>query len=196
MSSSLHLSKLIATLKNRQLLLVSIFYVFFLFETCAQGKYKLVSSKVQFFSEAFLENIEAFTHKTMGVIDFTNNKFAFKIPNDSFTFKKSLMQEHFNENYMESEKYPHSVFTGTIEGKYNLKKDGEYKVIVSGNLQIHAVTKKRTFAAIIKVLGEKTSITSSFKVPVADHKIKIPTVVSLNIAEIVEVKVSADLKRM
>lgn len=161
----------------------------------AQDRYILENTSVRFFSDGVIEDIEAINKDTKGIVDASKNEFLFKIPIKSFKFESALMQEHFNENYLESDKYPEGTFKGKIEGSYNLQKDGDYTVKAIGDLIIHGVTQTRTIPATMHVKDGKASIESKFIIKVADHKVKIPTVVIKSIAEEVEVTVKADLKK-
>ncbi len=161
----------------------------------AQDRFLLENTNVMFFSDGIIEDIEATSKDTKGIVDFTKNEFLFKIPIKSFKFASALMQEHFNENYLESDKYPDGTFKGKIEGSYDLKKDGSYSVKAVGDLTIHGVTQPRTIVSTIHVKEGKANLESKFTIKVADHKIKIPSVVIKNIAEEVEVTIKADLKK-
>jgi polyisoprenoid-binding protein YceI len=161
-----------------------------------QGKYKIIKSEVTFFSDAPLEDIGASNKETQGIIDFDAKNFLFKIPIKSFLFESKLMEDHFNENYMESEKFPTTVFKGVIQGEYNLKKDGEYPVNAVGDLTIHGITQKRTIPSTIIVKGGVPSLKSKFNVKLVDHKIDIPTLVFEKLAETVEVKIDAALQKL
>lgn len=162
----------------------------------AQEKYQLANSQVSFFSEAPLENIEANNKDTKGIIDWKTKNFAFRIPIQSFNFKKKLMQEHFNENYMESSKFPNATFKGTIEGDYDLMKNGTYSVTATGELDIHGIKQQRKIVTTIEVKDKTIKINGKFKVKLADHGIKIPTLVFNKIAEEVEVTVQSDVTKM
>ncbi|GAB4335893.1 MAG: hypothetical protein OHK0038_13830 [Flammeovirgaceae bacterium] len=156
--------------------------------------YSLEESKVHFFSDAPLEDIEASNKDTKGLLDVSKNQFSIRVPIQSFQFEKELMQEHFNENYMESEKYPNSTFKGTLEGTYDLTKDGEYNVMAVGDLEIHGVVQKRKIPVTIKVKEGKASLISKFKVRIEEHKIEVPKMLFQKIAEEVEVTIESLLK--
>jgi len=115
-----------------------------------------------------------------------------------FKFDKALMQEHFNENYMESTTYPKAKFKGKIDNlsSINFKKDGDYNATVSGQLEIHGVTKPVTATGVISVKGTNISAKSKFSVAVADYGIEIPKVVAENIAKNVDINVHADYQPM
>lgn len=159
----------------------------------SQDKYKLNKGEVSFFSYAPLENIEAFNKKPAGLIDIHSKKFIFKINIRDFIFKSSLMQEHFNENYMETEKYPYSSFKGNIIGDINLAKDGEYRVISKGELTIHGITKVVEIPSLITVKGSEIRLLSEFKIRLEDYKVEVPTIVIEKIAEVVDVKIISSL---
>ena len=105
------------------------------------------------------------------------------------------MQSHFNENYLESSKFPNASFKGDFKGDYDLTKDGEYAVSSTGDLEIHGIVQKRTIPAKLIVKNGKVSLFAKFLVKLEEHKIKIPSVVFQNIAEEVEVTVESDLKK-
>jgi hypothetical protein len=149
------------------------------------------NARLSFFSEAPIENINAESNTGVSALNLSTKTIYFKVFMSSFEFKKSLMQEHFNENYMESSKYPVAEFNGKINDQIDLAKDGTYPVTVQGKLSIHGVTKDYTVKAELKVNGGEIAANSTFQVKLADHQIKIPRLVIKNIAEIVQVTVSA-----
>lgn len=151
--------------------------------------------RLRFFSSAPLENIEATTNKGVSAINPASRTIYFKVPIISFQFKKKLMQEHFNENYLESDKYPYAEFKGKILGDKDLTKEGIWAVDVEGDLQIHGVTKSYRVSGTITVSGGKTTAEAKFNVRVADHNIKIPSLVVKNIAEVVEVTMTAEYQQ-
>jgi hypothetical protein len=161
-----------------------------------QDRYQLSNSSIKFFSEAPLENIEAKNIDSKGIVDLSARSFTLRVPIKSFVFEKNLMQEHFNENYMESDRYPTASFKGTIDGKYDLKKNGSYAVTATGELDIHGVKQKRTIVARIEVKDKSIKLVSKFKVKLEEHKIEIPTLVFNKIAEEVDVTLESDLIRL
>ena len=156
--------------------------------------YMAKSCEVSFFSAAPLENIEAVNKNARPVLNTSTGDIQVKIPISNFKFAKPLMEEHFNENYMETEKYPNAIFKGKIQEKVDYAKDGEYKVTVKGNLEIHGVTKERTLEGTLTVKGNQIMIATKFPVHVADHKIEVPSLYVQNIAEDVDVKLNATLE--
>lgn len=157
-------------------------------------KYFTREGKISFFSDASLEKIEAINTKATSVLDVSTGKIEFAALIKAFQFEKALMQEHFNENYLESGKYPKASFKGTIAdmSKVNLHADGTYPVKVKGQLTLHGVTKDIETNASFNVKGDKVAGTATFHVEVADYNIKIPAVVKDNIAKTVEVKIEAN----
>ncbi|SDG23629.1 YceI-like domain-containing protein [Pedobacter terrae] len=144
-----------------------------------------------FFSSTPVEDIDAQSKTGASALNTKTNDIIFKINNTSFQFKKKLMQEHFNENYMESDKFPTSDFKGKIIEQIDFSKPGTYPVTVKGNLQIHGITKEYTTKGSLVIAGNEVKATSTFNVKLADHDIKIPTIVFKQIAEIIQVKVTA-----
>ncbi|WP_442591437.1 YceI family protein [Pedobacter sp. AW31-3R] len=149
------------------------------------------NAKVSFFSSTVMEDIEGKSAVGGSVIDTKSGNIIFKVKNTSFQFKKKLMQEHFNENYMESEKFPSSEFKGKIKTPIDFQKDGNYKVEIEGILNIHGVNKAYKSIADLTVNKGILVAKAAFKVKIADHGIEIPTLVFKNIAEYVEVSVQA-----
>lgn len=156
--------------------------------------YLAKSCDITFFSAAPIENIQAVNKAAKPIINTATNDIQVKIVISAFTFEKPLMQEHFNENYMESEKFPEAVFKGKINEQIDWKKDGEYKVTVTGTLKIHGVEKTRTFEGTVKIKGDEITIDTKFNIHIADHGIKVPSMYVKNIAEDVEVKLTAVLE--
>ncbi|MBO3697132.1 YceI family protein [Roseivirga sp. E12] len=154
-----------------------------------QDRYLTRTGHIKFFSHAPLEDIEAHNNKVLSIVDLAKGQVAVDMLIKAFEFEKKLMQEHFNENYMESDKHPKSTFKGTFEVPQELKAmiDGTYVVDVKGDLSVHGVTKPLNTKATLKVSGGKLSGDLVFKVKVKDHEIKIPKVVVRNIADEVEV---------
>lgn len=149
------------------------------------------NGKVSFFSKTDVENIDAVNNQAVSVINSQTGAVNFSLLVNGFLFKKALMQEHFNENYMESAKYPKATFKGTIVdmSKVDFKKDGSYNVTVSGDLFMHNITNKITAPATIVVKGNTLSANSTFKVKLDDYKISVPSVVQNNISKTIELKV-------
>lgn len=149
---------------------------------------------VYFSATSALEKIEATTKKAVGVIDLATGKMEVQLLVKSFHFEKALMEEHFNENYMESGKYADAKFIGDIANfsSVNLKKDGIYPVKVKGKLTMHGVTKDiETDANLTVKGGSVTAAKSAFTIKVADYNIAIPGAVKDKIAK--EAKISIDL---
>lgn len=170
-------------------LIISI--LFLLASTYSYGqKFSAKSSNVRFYSSAPMEDIEATTTTSRSVVDMASGEFAFVIKVKDFKFDKSLMQEHFNENYLESEKYPEATFTGKITDWSGSK--GEHEVVANGSLKIHGISREVELKGIINYQDDKVVINSVFPIKLVDHKIKIPKAVFYNIAEEVEVTLKFD----
>lgn len=150
-------------------------------------KYIARNGYVRFFSEAPLENIEAINQKGLSIYDMTTGKIAFNIPIENFEFEKKLMQQHFNENYLESEKYPNSTFQGDIIGFS--KVEGKQDLKARGKMTIHGVTRDISVTGKGVKEGDHIVLEAMFSIKLEDYNIKIPRVVLYNIAEEVEVTI-------
>ncbi|MEQ9288057.1 MAG: YceI family protein [Cyclobacteriaceae bacterium] len=155
-------------------------------------KFTSDQSYIRFYSSAPIEDIEAENEGSKSVVDLSNGQVVFSVPIDGFQFDKSLMQEHFNENYLESDKYPKSTFKGQILNWEN--KNGTQEVEVEGELMIHGVTRKVKLPGTIVVSPGEVKVESVFTVKLVDYKIKIPKAVFYNIAEEVEVTAKFNYK--
>jgi polyisoprenoid-binding protein YceI len=139
----------------------------------SQTVYQTKSGMAKFYSAAPAENIEAINNLVDSKLA-TNGQVVFLIPIRGFVFKNALMQEHFNENYMESSKFPKAVFMGTISNLKDVEftKDGSYNVTVSGDITIHGVKKNLSTQGTIEIKGGKVSSKSTFKINITDFGIK------------------------
>jgi polyisoprenoid-binding protein YceI len=154
-------------------------------------KYFTRDGKITFSSDAPLEKIEAVNGKVSSILDTETGDMEFAVLIKSFHFEKALMEEHFNENYMESTKYPKAVFKGKVTNlaEVDFKVNGSYPAVVSGEITIHGVTKSLQTSGTIKVNNNEITAISDFDLTVADYEIEIPKVVRENIAKIVQVHV-------
>lgn len=151
-------------------------------------KYTTEKSYVKFFSDAAIEDIAAENAKTQGIFNTATNDIAFSVPIGDFEFEKSLMKEHFNEKYMESEKYPKATFAGKVSG-YAVSGTGAQQAKATGKLTVHGVTKEVTIDGTIQKAGDKLEMKAKFIVVLKDYNVKIPQLLWQNIAEQVEVTV-------
>lgn len=154
------------------------------------------SASITFFSTTPVEDIEAKNHQVGTIINMDNGEVAFTVLMKSFEFKKALMQEHFNEKYVESDKFPKATFKGSVSspGLEELAKEGEHKATVEGDLTIHGVTKKYKADGTITVGADAITLNSEFDITLADFDIKIPGPVQKKIAEKVKTTIVAECK--
>ncbi len=168
----------------------------FAFTNHGGGIYKTNTGNISFFSHTSVEDISAINHKVKTAFDATSGKIQFSVLIKDFEFEKALMQEHFNENYMESTKFASSTFSGIIEnvGSIAFSKNGEYTATVKGQLKIKGVSKevstKSTFTVNNGVVNGKTL----FVINPEDYGIEIPKVVSNKVSREIEITVDADYK--
>jgi polyisoprenoid-binding protein YceI len=153
----------------------------------AQVLFSAGSGNVSFFSKAPLEDIEAHNNKAQSVINTTTGEIAVKVSIKSFVFENGLMQEHFNENYMESDKYPFATFKGKINEPVDWTKPGTYPVSATGKLNVHGVERDQIIKGKLDVGSGKLQLDADFSVALADYKIEIPTLVFQKIAETIAV---------
>ena len=166
------------------LLSTSMFAQIFMAKTC----------EISFFSESPLENIEAINKAAKPILNTSTGDIQIKIAMTAFVFEKPLMQEHFNENYAESDKFPAATLKGKINETIDWTKDGEYKATVAGKLNLHGVEKDRTFDGTITIKGSEITLSTKFIIHIADYDIKVPSLYVKNIAEDVEIKLNAILE--
>lgn len=178
--------------------------IFALLTTCILGLslsygqlYSTSNGNITFYSYAPLEDIEATNKQVSCAIELSKGQMAFSMLMNAFQFEKALMQEHFNERYVESHKYPKATFAGNIEDieKVDLTKPGSYDVTVSGKLTIHGTTQTVSSKGTLQIGDDKTlTANSTFTINLEDYKVNVPTMYIDNISESIEIKVNAKLK--
>ena len=157
----------------------------------AQGRYLTKTGLVSFFSASPIEDIEARNQQVAAMLDFGTGQLAFSLPVKGFVFKRTLMQEHFNENYMETDKYPRATFTGHFVGfeAGQLAIAGAHPAQVEGDLTLHGVTHRIRVPATVELRGGQLLAQATFPVASADYNIEIPLLVRNNIAKVISVHV-------
>jgi polyisoprenoid-binding protein YceI len=138
-----------------------------------------------------METIKADNNQVVGVMDVATGEMVFQALIKSFHFDRALMEEHFNENYMESDKIPKATFKGKITNlsSVDFTKNGTYEITVEGDLTIHDVTNKISTKGTIEVVSGGLNASSKFKIVPEDYKINIPGVVREKIDKNLEVTV-------
>lgn len=158
------------------------------FDGLAQKRYTSERSDVSFFSKGVIENIKATNTTATSIFDSATGEVAFLVKTNDFHFEKKLMQVHFNEKYMETEKYPSSSFEGKIIG-YNPENKELQNVQAVGKMTIHGVTNDVEIKGTIHFEQERVIMKSQFVVRLQDYDIRVPQIVWQNIAQEVEVTV-------
>lgn len=167
--------------------------VFFLLQSSfAQKRYFTKTGNVSFRAGTAVEDIDGLNKSTTCVFDASSGDIQFAILIKGFEFKSSLMMEHFNENYMESDKFPKSIFKGKITNmeKINFLKDGTYPGNVKGVLEIHGVKKEVETNGQFKVSGETVIAIAEFEIVLEDYAITIPSLVKDKISKTARIKVN------
>ncbi|HUR30903.1 MAG TPA: YceI family protein [Saprospiraceae bacterium] len=161
-------------------------------------KYFSKTGSIYFLSEAPIEKIEANNGNAYVVYDASSGSMEWSVLIKGFKFAKAMMQQHFNENYMDSDKYPKATFKGKVisPSGINFSKDGKYNVDVSGDLTIHGVTKPFRGPGHVTIKEDKRTMDASFVVTIDEFAIQVPKVVRENIAKTVKVSVHADLQSL
>lgn len=173
----------------KRILLIFSFVCFAHFFGMAQGKVFTKDGTISFYSKTAVEDIDATNKKALAVIDFASNKMEFSVLIKGFMFKKALMQEHFNENYMESSKFPKATFKGSFVEAVTLAENETKTVKVEGDLTMHGVTNKVSTTATLSMKNGKVSASANFSVALVDYKIKVPGVNKKNIASQIQISV-------
>jgi polyisoprenoid-binding protein YceI len=170
---------------------ITVIFIFLTWLGHAQ-KYTSSRSSITFFSDAAIEDITAENKKGASIFNPSNGEIVFSIPIQEFQFEKKLMQEHFNEKYMESDKYPKAMFQGKIV-EFNPELESQ-KARAQGKLTIHGVTRDIDVTGTIEKKDKNYIIKSTFPIKLVDYKIEIPQILWQNIAEEVEVKIEFEYK--
>ena len=173
-------------------ILAAAFFIFSFVQGTAQGKFYTKTGKISFFSTTSVENIEAANKSAVCLLDSKTGDLQFAVLLKGFEFKKALMQEHFNKEYVESDKFPKSEFKGQITNNaaVTYTSNGTYPVTVKGKLILHGETKDVESVGTLTVKDGKIQATASFPVLIADYKISVPRVYRDNISK--SIKVSVD----
>lgn len=164
----------------------------------AQDRYFTKTGKIYFdaTSPGSPESITAVHRSVIAVIDTKTGDLQFSLLVKGFEFQRALMQEHFNENYMESDQFPKSEFKGTLTNNnaVDYKKDGEYKVMARGTLILHGISKAVETTGKLIVKGGKIQLLAEFSVTLADYKISVPSLVADKLARTAKIKVDGSLE--
>jgi polyisoprenoid-binding protein YceI len=152
----------------------------------AQEQFLTKKGMISFFSKTPIENIKAENNQVLSIVDASNGQMAIAILMKSFMFDKALMQEHFNENYVASDKYPKATFKGTILDFDKITVLETIKAI-NGNLTMHGITKEITIEASIKKTSNAIKMKGDFFINLADFGVEIPPIVKNNISEKIKI---------
>lgn len=161
------------------------------FEPLPQDLYLCKNARIIIFSKALIEDIRAVSQTGVSVFNPSSGELDFSLPISSLQFEKAFMQQHFNSDYMESDKYPRAIFKGKIQEHIDVTKDGNYPVNVAGEFMVHGITKTRTIQGNVNVKNGVITMSSEFIVNCAEHHIDIPQILFYHIAENIKVSVLA-----
>jgi polyisoprenoid-binding protein YceI len=180
----------------KKLILIFFCFSFALFTANAQ-RFITKTGHIKFHSDSPLEKIEANNRQVKAIIDITTGDFIFTVLMKSFEFEKALMQEHFNENYVESDKFPNATFLGKVTNikDVDVTKDGTYDATVEGKLTIHGVTRFVKEQGTFEVKSNKINGKAKFNLLLGDYGIKVPGAVTNNISKTIEITVEVALDK-
>jgi len=178
----------------KKILLISL--SFFSIFSFSQEKFISRNGQIQFIASTPLEIIDPVNNHVSCILDTEDGNLVFQMKMISFKFEKALMEEHFNEKYVESEKFPKSTFVGEIQNWDNFSWNGqEQKIKVKGKITIHGIEKEIIVKGMIGTSKSTISLSSSFDIIISDFDIEIPRLVRDKISETVKVEVNVTLKK-
>lgn len=169
-----------------------------IFSSSFGQKYYTKTGKISFFSKAPLEKIEAVNRTTTSILDSKTGVIQVVVLMKGFEFEKALMQEHFNENYVESDKFPKASFAGVLQGNEKIlyTKDGSYVTAAKGKLTLHGVTKDIETGGKVVVVKGIPQLVAEFSIELSDYKITIPSLVADKISKNVKLMVVCSLENV
>lgn len=154
------------------------------FRTCAQDNVvSTTKGEITFYSSAPLEDIDAKNKRVISMLNMQSLEILVRVPINQFEFQNKLMQQHFNEKYLESGRYPYATFKGKVSPGIDFSEVGTVDVSAVGVLNLHGVDQKRTLIGKITVSKDGIKLDTRFNINLADHKIDIPKLVFNKIAE-------------
>ena len=177
----------------KKILLIGI-SIFLFYGVHAQKRYYTKTGIVSFKAGTSVEDIDGINKSTTSIFDANTGQFEFALLINGFEFRRALMQQHFNEDYLESDKYPKATFKGTITNisSVNFGKDGTYPVKVKGTLTIHNIAKEIEVPGTFIIKGGNVSGKAEFNVVLADYNISIPSLVADKLSKTAKVDVNCD----
>ncbi len=180
----------------KKILLIFVIALLAFFQGHAQVYYSK-NGHIAFYSKTIVENIQADNNQVICVLNVGTGEIGFSLFNKGFRFPKAKMEEDFNEDYMESDTYPRSTFQGKINNYQRIdpSKNADIPVTVTGDLQIHGVTRRISTSGTISIHNGIISATASFFVLLKDYQIKVPTIIANKIAERIEVSIDCTYQK-
>jgi hypothetical protein len=193
----IRLQKLLSRVRSVKVYIPVVLIVMMTGYTRQENLYFTDSGHIKFSSNAPLEFIQASSNELAGILNINDLSFSFTVPMVSFEgFNSTLQRIHFNENYMESEKFLNSTFKGKIIEEVDFILPGTYHIRAKGLLNVHGIDNDRIIRCAIQVETGRITVETSFTVPLDEHKIKIPSIVQQKIAEVIDVNIRFEMKPM
>jgi polyisoprenoid-binding protein YceI len=178
---------------------IVLFIGIFIFISFANAqRYITKNGMIKFYSDSPMEKIEAVNNQVNSALDISTGKLVFKVLMKGFEFKKALMEEHFNENYVESNKYPDATFNGNVINlkEIDLSKPAKDNAVIEGDLKIHGVTKHIKEKGTLEKKDNNIIGKSVFNIKIKDYDIKIPNAVVNNLSETIQITVDVILNKL
>ena len=193
----IRLQKLLSRVRSVKVYIPVVLIVMMTGYTRQENLYFTDSGHIKFSSDAPLEFIQASSNELAGILNINDLSFSFTVPMLSFEgFNSTLQRIHFNENYMESERFLNSTFKGKIIEEVDFILPGTYHIRAKGLLNVHGIDNDRIIRCTIQVETGRITVETSFTVPLDEHKIKIPSIVQQKIAEVIDVNIRFEMKPM
>ena len=175
--------------KNILCLFQSVLLMLWSVDLSAQSVYVSDSSQVSFFSETPIESISALNSASTAMVNMSDQTVKVQVPVAAFQFQNKLMQDHFNEGYLEPEKFPYATFRGKLSDSLDFSIDTVYAVQAIGMLNVHGINRVHTLLGNMVCKDSIVQLNSEFNLVLEDHNVKVPGVVFESIAKQVKVDV-------
>ena len=164
----------------------------------SQNRYFTRNGGIHFSAGTAMEDIDAVNNSVTSVMDLNTGQIEFAVLIKGFEFKRALMEDHFNENYLESDKYPRAIFKGkfTNRDNVNITKDGEYPIKIRGVMDLHGVRKEIETDGVLAVTGSQINARSKLNILLSDYNINIPSLVKDKISKVVSVSIDCNYSEL
>jgi hypothetical protein len=177
-----------------RIVIISILMLFASFTSEAQNVFFTKTGHLYFLSHTDAIDIDGNNNQVTSFVNTGNGEIVFQMLIKSFKFTLATAEEHFNETYMESDKYPKASFKGTVTNlkDINFSTNGTYNAIVKGEMNIHGIARPMEQIGTVTIKDGKIYASSTFKINIDDYNIAVPKIVEDRVAKIVDVKIELE----